>query len=192
VGRQLTNQNSIEQTNIMKFTQTRNLAVAILSLTASGLLYAADTSSSTSLNESDQAFVATAALSGKAEVQVSELAVKKGESSEVKAIAVMIVKDHQAVNAQIADLAKAKSLALTSAGDPDADKTIASLEQDLTGNAFDRAYLNQVQKSHKASIAVYAEAASAATDPEVKAWAGLTVVALRAHLDRIDAAIAAL
>ena len=36
--------------------------------------------------------------------------------TEVKAIAAMIVKDHQAVNTQIKDLAKAKGLSLTSAG----------------------------------------------------------------------------
>ncbi len=170
----------------------RNLIVALLSVTTSGLLFAADTSSSTSLNKSDQAFVSNAALSGKAEVQVSKLAVEKGGTPEVKAIATMIVKDHQAVNAQITDLAKSKGLVLTTAGDPDADQIVATLEKDATGATFDRAYLNQVQKSHKASIAAFTEAARDSKDSDVKAWAGLTVVALRAHLDRIDIAIAAL
>jgi putative membrane protein len=175
----------------MKFTTPRSLVVALLSLTSTGLLFSADTSTS-SLGKADQTFVTDAALSGKAEVQVSELAVKKAEGTEVKAIAAMIVKDHQAVNTQITDLAKSKGLSLTSAGNPSADKVVATLEKDKTGSAFDRAYLTQVQKSQKASIATYTEAARDSKDSDVKSWAESTVVALQSHLDRINTAIAAL
>ncbi len=175
----------------MKHITTRSLMVALLSLTSTGLLFSADTSTA-SLGKADQTFVADAALSGKAEVQVSELALKKAEGTEVKAIAAMIVKDHQAVNTQIKDLAKAKGLSLTSAGNPVADKVVATLEKDQTGAAFDRAYLTQVQKSHTASIATFTDAARDSKDSDVKTWAGLTVVALQSHLDRINTAIAAL
>ncbi len=176
---------------MIKLTAPRSLVVALLSLTSAGLLLSADTSAP-SLEKADQNFVSNAALSGKAEVQVSKLAMKKAEDSEVKAIAAMIVKDHQAVNTQIAELAKTKGLPLTSAGNPDADEVVAALEKDNNGAAFDRAYLTQVQKSHKASIAAFTDAARDSKDSDVKTWAGLTVVALQAHLDRINTAIAAL
>jgi putative membrane protein len=174
----------------MKLNTTHSLLVAFLSLASAGLLSAAETT--TSLDKTDQAFVAQAALSGKAEVQVSQLAVKKGTHAEVKAIAALIVEDHKAVNKQIIDLAKSKSLSLTSSGDPDADKVVATLEKDANGDAFDRAYLTQLQKSHKASVAAYTEAAKESQDMDVKAWAGTTLVAIQAHLDRIDLALAAL
>ncbi len=174
----------------MKLTSPRTLLVALLSLAGTGLLLSADTTSS--LDSTDQKFISNAALSGKAELQIAQLAVKKGQNAEVQAIAALIVKDHTTVNTQISDLAKAKGLALTSAGNPDADTVVADLEKHQTGADFDRAYLAQAKKSHKASIAAYTEAASESKDIDVKTWAGLTVVALQGHLDRINNAIAAL
>jgi len=181
----------------MKFTTPRSLLVACLSLVTTGMLSAAETTSSlekstTSLNGTDQAFVTQAALSGNAEVQASKLALKKGESTEVKAIAAQIVKDHKEVNKQIKDMAKDKGLSLSSARDSDSDEIVATLDKDASGAAFDRAYLMELQRSHKASVAAFTEAAKDSNDTDVKAWAGTTLLAIQSHLDRIDRALAAL
>jgi len=174
----------------MKKTSTTFLLLSAISLISAG--FAMKATAETSLDSADNKFVTHAALSGKAEVQISELGVKKSESVEVKAIAEEMVKAHTAVNGQISDLAKNKGLTLSTAGDPAADKVVAELETNNTGKAFDKAYLMQLQKSHKACVAAFKEASEDAKDVDVKAWATTTLPALQAHLDHIDRAIAAL
>jgi putative membrane protein len=175
----------------MKIATTGNLLVALFSLATASLLVSADTPATT-LTKADQAFIAQAALSGKSELQISQLAVAKGEKAEVKELASMIVKDHTAVNKQIADLAKTKGLQLTSAGDPNADVIVGKLEKQQTGRDFDRAYLSQLQASHKAAVAAYTDAARDSKDKDVQAWASQTLAAIQGHLDRINEAVAAL
>lgn len=170
----------------MKSTCTRSFLLAAFAFTSLGLLNAADSKSS--LNAADEQFVKDAALAGKSEVQIAELGVKKASSDSVKAIAAKMVKDHTALNTEIAALAKSKSVELTSANDPKADEAVAELEKE-SGKAFDKAFLKHLQKCHKNGVATYEAAIKDSKDAEVKTWATNTLPALKKHHAEINKAL---
>lgn len=167
----------------MKSTYSFALLLAAFAIAGGSFLKAADTTSM--LNSADEKFVKQAAMDGKFVVQVSELGVKKAQGAEVKTVAEQMVKDHTAVNTELAALAKAKGLALSAAGDPDADKVIVKLEKEATGPDFDKAFLKQLETSHRNCVEAYETASKDSKDIELKAWADKTLPTLRAHLAHV-------
>ncbi len=167
---------------------TFTLLLAAFALTSVGLINAADTKSS--LNAADEQFVKDAAQAGKSQVQIAELGVKKAASDSVKAIAAEMVKDHTALNTEIAALAKSKAVELTSANDPKTDGIIAELEKD-SGKAFDKAFLKHLQKCHKNGEASYEAAIKDSKDAELKTWATNTLPAIKKHHAEITKALKA-
>ncbi len=144
---------------------------------SASLLRAADTT--------DDKFMKNAALHGKAEVQIAELGVKKADNDGVKSMAQQMVKDHTQLNKELAELAKSKSVELSSANDPDADKAIASLEK-KSGADFDKAFLKELEKGHKACVSSFEDAAKDVTDPNLKEWVNKSLPTIKGHLDHIS------
>ncbi len=160
--------------------------LAALAIAGLGTLHAADTKSM--LNSSDEKFVKMAAMSGQNEVKVSTLAVGKAESAEVKTIAEMMVKDHTAVNEELAGFAKTKGVEISAAGDSNTPDVIAKLEKE-SGKDFDKAYLKQLKDDHQKSVDKFEDASKNANDGDLKAWAGKTLPKLQAHLDHVNKAL---
>lgn len=126
----------------------------------------------------DGTFLNEAWRRGQTEVRLGELATRQAGSAAVKQLGDRMTVEHARINEEIKAIARQKALNLW--GDPDNIK-ISELRQ-LTGDAFDRAYLTEVVKLHERSIADFDDALKASSDPDVKAFVGKNLPFLKSHL----------
>jgi len=130
-------------------------------------------------------FIQQAALSGMAEVELSELAVKNAQSDAVKEYAAMVVKDHGAANVELKALATAKGINLE---DSLASTKPAGIQSLTTASAeeFNQDYITLMIGNQKTAIDLF-EDGTGSSDPEVKAFAKKHLPLLKKHLKQIMA-----
>lgn len=134
----------------------------------------------------EQAFVTQAAQGGQAEVQLGKLASEHGTHPDVKQFGDRLVRDHGQANQELAALAAQKGW---TAPDKPAKKHQADEQRlsRLTGDAFDRAYMQHMVKDHEMDVRAFEQAARQVDDAELKAWIEKALPTLREHLDRARA-----
>jgi putative membrane protein len=158
-------------------------AVASLAtVTLAGAVYAQGStmSSSTTLKASSAAYVKAAAEGGQAEVTLAKTAQEKASNSQVKTLAESIQKDHEQSNAELTTLAGKKNLTLPTTPSKPHQETADRLGR-LSGSAFDKAYVDEMVKDHRADIAE-CQKHEKDPDPDVAAWASKTLPVLQNHL----------
>jgi len=136
---------------------------------------------SSAMTPDDKEFVTKAGMAGLAEVQMGNLALSNATSAGVKAFAQRMVTDHSKANAELAQFATAKGLALATEleGDPEAARRHL---MSLSGAEFDKAYMKHMVEDHEKAVADFEKASMFATDADLKAWAGKTLPTLKEHL----------
>jgi putative membrane protein len=130
------------------------LIIALLSL--AGIIRAEDKPSGTKLNDAQIAMIAVTANA--VDVDAGKAALKKTTSDSVKHFAEMMIRDHSTVIKQATDLAK--KLGVT----PEDNETSRTLKSDgkttreklnnLSGAAFDKAYVDNEVAYHEAVLSV--------------------------------------
>jgi putative membrane protein len=80
-------------------------------------------------------------------------------------------------------LAQGKGLAATAALEPEHKAAQDHLSK-LSGEAFDRAYMQHMVKDHQKDVSLYRKQATGASDPDVKQFASATLPTLQKHLQR--------
>ncbi len=128
----------------------------------------------------DKEFVSKAGMAGLAEVQMGNLALQKASSADVKAFAQRMVTDHSKANAELAQFATTKGLALPTELEGDPEKAMEHLTS-LSGADFDKAYMDHMVADHEKAVADFEKASTSATDADLKAWAGKTLPTLKEH-----------
>ena len=131
--------------------------------------------------KSDQAFVMEAAKGGLAEVELGKLAGEKGSNDQVKQFGQKMVTDHGKANDELKSLAQSKNITLPAAVDPK-DKALHDRLEKLSGDAFDRAYIQEMVKDHRKDVNAFKHESTAGKDPEIKSWASKTLPTLEEHL----------
>jgi len=114
-------------------------------------------------------------------VQVGKLAAQKGQSEEVKKFGQRMVDDHSKANDQLKQLADSKGVTLPAKLDAKDEATKDRLEK-LSGEQFDRAYMNDMVKDHTKDVSEFKKESTAAKDPAVKSFASDTLPTLESHL----------
>lgn len=141
-----------------------------------------DSMSGNFVAEKDADFAVKAASGGMAEVEISKLAGEKSSNQAVKDFADMMVRDHSMVNEQLKTIAAAKNITL-----PDAlSQENQEHKDDLsgkTGQEFDKAYMDLMEKDHKRTIDLFEDEIGRTTDPELKQFATETLPSLKSHLE---------
>jgi putative membrane protein len=137
------------------------------------------------LASADRDFVLTAAKGGMAEVALGELAGMNAKNDAVKRFGQRMVADHGKANQALADLAQDKGVELPKDVDR-AHKGVQDRLAKLQGDAFDRAYVEEMVKDHRKDVKEFERASTSAKDPAVKAWAGKTLPTLREHLREVE------
>lgn len=129
------------------------------------------------LSSTDRDFVKNAYESNMKEIQISELAAQRSSSNEVKQFAQQMVDDHRTANDQLKEIADSKGIDLPS--------DIQSPEQEqfsnLSGNEFDRQYVENQRSAHQQAISLYQNQANRGSDPELKSFASNQLDKLRQH-----------
>jgi len=131
-----------------------------------------------------QNFVANAIRTDNSEIMLGQLAKEKGETESVKAYGDMLVTDHRKAREDMMPLAK--ELGVTPSDEPkpeakaDHDKLAA-----LSGEDFDREFLNAMITAHQKNIELFQAAADAGN--AASAVAAKRLPTLKKHLELAQA-----
>jgi putative membrane protein len=132
--------------------------------------------------EADTRFALTAAEGGMLEVELGRIASTRAANAEVKDFAAKMVTDHSKANAELTEIAGAKSLMLPTQDQVKAKHQgmIAKLEK-LEGAAFDREYMSAMVKDHDKDVSLFEKQAKNGRDAALRAFAEKTLPTLREH-----------
>jgi len=120
-------------------------------------------------------------MGGLAEVELGTLAQQRASSEQVKSFASHMVRDHVIVSADLKQTVAGKGIQLPSSLDHEHQGDVARLK-DLSGLAFDRAYMEQMVDDHKKDVKEFQRAAESSSDSSIKSFASKTLPTLQEHL----------
>jgi putative membrane protein len=160
---------------------------------------------SLALSETERTFVQKASLSNQMEVELGNLASEKAEREEVKQFAEKLVRDHQSANRDLQSSVSPAGIQTQQPGgvaatsdpqgrpEPAASGDMAEIRQQIeqteqrleraSGQAFDRAYLDEMVKHHEKDVQEF-ERAAHSDQPQVRSFAERTLPVLREHLQQ--------
>jgi putative membrane protein len=134
------------------------------------------------LNPDDRSFLETAAVGGKAEVELGQLAQEKAQNPQVKQFAERIVTDHSQANSKLMDMASKMNLNLPTALDDEHQKDVDRLSK-LSGAKFDKEYMKEMVEDHQKDVDEFQKQSNNALNSDVKNFASQTLPTLQQHLD---------
>jgi putative membrane protein len=140
-------------------------------------------------SEASRGFLAQAAAGGEFELAASEVALERGGAA-LQPLAHQLLADHATVGERLAELAAERGIELPSGPDASGQQLLDRLRS-VPASEFDAIFLQQQQAAHESAAALFAGYASAGDDPALRAFAAEVLPTLNAHLDDIEALIAA-
>lgn len=129
----------------------------------------------------DNIFMTKAAQGGLAEVEMGKLALERASSDGVKKFGQRMVDDHSKANDELKGIAANKGVTLPTVMNVKDQATYDRLSQ-LNGAEFDRAYMADMVRDHRADIAEFQNQANRGRDSDVKDFASRTLPTLQDHL----------
>jgi putative membrane protein len=119
------------------------------------------------------------------EIESAQLAQGKARSAEVKALAAMILKDHQKSTADLKASAAKANPPIDVAGilDTDQASNLGRL-RNAAAEDFDALYLQQQIEAHEKSLAMVRSYAASGDQPSLKQHAAAGAGPIEAHLNR--------
>lgn len=117
---------------------------------------------------------------GLAEIALSNLALQRAQSAEVRSYAQMLVDEHTRANNEVRQVAQAKGVTLPDTPTNENRSALEELEE-LEGAVFDKAYMNHNVIVHALSVRQTRVQASGAGDSDVQALAARTLPDLEEH-----------
>lgn len=129
----------------------------------------------------DHHFVMDVATVNTAEVELGKLATDKASNDQVKKFGQRMVDDHTKAGDELKTLAQQKNITLPT--DLDAKhKAVRDRLTKLSGEGFDRAYMQEMVSGHRQAVMKFRTAAKSGKDPEIKEWAAKTLPTIEEHL----------
>ena len=129
----------------------------------------------------DHTFAKNVAMDGMAEVELGKMASDRASSEQVKQFAQRMVTDHQKAGDELKSLAATKNVTLPSELGPK-DKALKARLEKLSGEAFDRAYMNEMVMGHRKAVTAFRTESNSGKDPDLKQWAAKTLPTIEDHL----------
>jgi putative membrane protein len=133
----------------------------------------------------DQLFVRDAAEGGMAEVELGKLAEQKASSEDVKKFGERMVNDHSKANDQLKQIADSQGITLPAKLDAK-DRALKARLAKLSGESFDRVYMENMVRDHKKDIADFQKESAGGNDSAVKQFASETLPTLQQHLQQAE------
>ncbi len=132
----------------------------------------------------DREFLTAAIQAGLAEVQLARLALENAQDEEVRGFAERMVEEHTAANEQLMNLAETAGMTPPTEMDQQHQTLHEQLSQ-LSGEEFDRQYMQSQVRDHQAAVELYSTEASQPRGP-VDQLAGRLLPTLREHLEMAE------
>jgi len=137
--------------------------------------------SSTMKSVTPESFASQAAIIGKAEIELGQIALKNTQDQGVRTYAERMVKDHSAAEKKLKAIAAKENLQLPQSLDQE-HQSLKTKLQGLKGEDFDRAYVQAMADGHDKAVALFE---SASQQPqmtgELKQFAASTLPTLEEH-----------
>lgn len=134
------------------------------------------------LSEQDRDFMKNAAEANKAEVQASQLAVRKATDPAVKDFAQTMIDDHTKAQDRLQKIGKDKGVQLPSEPST-AQKSKLDELRAANGSEFDRKFSENIGiEAHHKAIDLFRKESDKGRDPDVKSFAETTLPKLEHHL----------
>lgn len=128
-----------------------------------------------------QHFVTEAARTGRAEIELAQLALKSSQDEDVRKFAQQMVKDHTAAAARLKAIAAKENLTVPGELDAEHQALKQKLSQ-LKGDEFDTAYGAEMAKGHEEAVALFESATrNRSLPPDLQQYAATTLPTLRSH-----------
>jgi len=120
-----------------------------------------------------------------AEVELGKLASQKASNEQLKQFAQKMADDHGKANDELKKIASDKNITLPNEPDAKHKAKIDKLSK-LTGEAFDRAYTQEMVAGHRKAVSAFRSESKGGKDPEVKEFASKTLPTIEDHLKQIE------
>jgi putative membrane protein len=151
--------------------------VVLLAAAVSGIVVYAEGK----LAPADSTFVRKAAEGGLSEVKLGQLAKDKASNKLVKEFGERMVKDHGKANDELKEVASKKGISLRDSLNV-TDKALYNRLSKLSGNDFDKAYMQAMIKDHEEDVAEFRRESQSAKDPDIREFTSKTLPTLEEHL----------
>ncbi|MFD2144133.1 DUF4142 domain-containing protein [Mucilaginibacter antarcticus] len=138
------------------------------------------------VGQDDAKFVKQVAAGCLAEIEIGNLAKRRGKDKRIKNLGAMMVKDLTKGHGRLAALAQSKKIVLADTLDTIDRLTIDSLSA-KSGKAFDQAYLSKIKTDYQKALALFQATSKRAFDPHIKQFAAKNILTIQRHLDLIEA-----
>jgi putative membrane protein len=155
----------------------KKITTLLLATCGSGLIAYAQSQ----VSSADRMFMNKAAQGGMAEVKLGQLASEKASAQPVKDFGMRMVNDHSQANDKLKGIASSKGVTLPDSVSPK-DKALYDRLSGLSGDSFDRAYMQAMVKDHNEDVAEFRKESKMAKDSDVQSFASMTLPTLEDHL----------
>ena len=135
------------------------------------------------LTSAEKSFIKDAASGGAMEVELGQAAVKNAMSQDVKDFGQRMVTDHGKANEELKTLVGEKQMQVPTQLQRKHKSKVEKLSK-LSGEEFDKKYMQAMVKDHVRDVADFKKASKKAKDPELKAWIDKTLPVLEQHLQQ--------
>lgn len=141
----------------------------------------ADRTGASMKSMSPESFASQAAVLNKAEIELSQLALKNTKNEETRLFAERMIKDHTAASKKLEKIAQEQSISLPKSLDAEHQATKQKLAS-LEGDAFNREYRKEMAKGHDKAVALFESASQDKQMPEeLREFAASTLRTLEDH-----------
>jgi putative membrane protein len=152
----------------------------LLALSASTL------SADESFSQADKAFVAKVSQGGMYEVELAKVAQTKATTQDLKDQANTEEHDHTLVGNKLKSIMEANGMEFPTALNPEFQARLDKISA-LSGDAFDKAYVLDMEKIHHVDGAAFKQESTGGTNPDLKAFAAETYRIVQRHLGELGA-----
>jgi len=132
------------------------------------------------LSRGDKEFFKDASQIGLTELELGKLAQTKGASVVVKNLASKLVTNYTKTLDDLRELAKAKNIGIDWRPTVQQQTVLAAFEK-KSGTEFDKDFRDYVAKEHEKAIKIFGDVAKETEDPDMRAYANRSLIALRTH-----------
>ena len=175
----------------MNSKQTSIRMVSVISLglmcagAAAGQSTTAPNETATNPGAADKHFIQKAMEGGMAEVQLGQLASQKASADDVKQFGQKMVDDHTKLNDQMKPLAAKDGVTPPTQLSPK-DQALATKLEGLSGDQFDKAYIQAMVQDHKKDLHEFKKEAATTQDPGLKAAVSQGQTVIHGHLEMVE------
>lgn len=130
-----------------------------------------------------QSFLEKAAEGQQIEISLGQLATQRAESERVKEFGAQMAEDHKKAGQQVEQLAMKGGVQLSPGVSEERKQKVNKISQ-LSGHAFDRAYIDYILEDHETVVDEFHRSVKTIQDQDIKQWIASILPTLQGHREK--------